>query len=50
MKEVEELLVWVFEEEEELMWLVEELVDRTVAGSLKKSESFGKTSYTVAHS
>ena len=38
------------EKEEELVRVVEELVDRTVAGSLRKSGSSGKTSDTKAHS
>ena len=43
-------VVWVFEEEEEMVWVVGELVEGSVPGSLKNSESSGKTSDTVDNS
>ena len=47
---MEEVLVWMLVKEEELVWVVEELLEGIVASSLWKSESSGKTSHTVANS
>ena len=38
---LEKLLVWVLEEEEELVWVMEKLVEGVVAGFLRKTESSG---------
>lgn len=42
--------MWVLGEEEGLVLAVEKLVEGTVASSLRKSESYGKSSHTVANS
>lgn len=42
--------MWVLGEEEGLVLVVEKLVEGTVASSLRKSESYGKNSHTVANS
>lgn len=47
---MEEVLVWVLGEEEGLMLALEKLVEGIVASSLRKSESYGKNSHTVANS
>lgn len=47
---MEEVLVWVLGEEEGLMLALEKLVEGIVASSLRKSESHGKNSHTVANS
>ena len=38
---LEKLLVWVLEEEEELVWVMEKLVEGVVASFLRKTESSG---------